>query len=96
MMVSLQHCSCRESHSACIVGISGAGGELLLLQRLTGESSFSGNYEVEMFLGIGDLGDRLPQDPGRTTFLWTSSFGLITRKYASSELVRMNSKHGAL
>ena len=65
MRVSLQHCSCRESQSVCIVGLSGAGGELLLLQRLTGESSFSGNYEVEMFLGIGDLGDRLPQDLGR-------------------------------
>ena len=77
MRVSLQHCSCRESESVCIVGLSGAGGELLLLQRLTGESSFSGNYEVEMFLGIGDLGDRLPQDLGRTTLLWTMSNELV-------------------
>ena len=27
--------------------------------------------EMEMFLGIGDLGDRLLQDLGRTTLLWT-------------------------
>ena len=42
--------------------------------------------EMEMFLGIGDFGDRLPRDLSRTILLWT--IGKCRVSYDAQEFTR--------